>query len=310
MEHIILWLSFLDAAILLTSITLFAIRCLKEKLKWLKYGLFFTLFNFIQLIFLQFIFFNGVYLYIHPTTLISQFPLLGIIGVLALNLKTYFFIHFILAVVNPRLLHKTRPYLNSVFILFFLIQSTFYLIQTLKIISLHTIFWNLHIGIEIVLFVFQIIAIYGLIKWKQVKQKKLKKPVLLTCIIKLVFAPFFIFSHVYYVISDSFIFNYYFNILFLLVLFTLLSIQNIKHISDESRVLPTAIPSSFIKEYQLTKREKEIIEKLIQGLKPQYIAGSLFISIKTVNTHIHHIYQKCFINSRWELIHLLRSYNT
>lgn len=57
-----------------------------------------------------------------------------------------------------------------------------------------------------------------------------------------------------------------------------------------------------IEEFVLTQREKEITELIMDGLTNQEIADKLFISIKTVKTHIYNIYQKLDIKNRTELI--------
>lgn len=53
---------------------------------------------------------------------------------------------------------------------------------------------------------------------------------------------------------------------------------------------------------QLTKREIEILEQLVQGLRNQDIAEKLFISPSTVKKHIENIYLKLQLSSRVELV--------
>lgn len=56
-----------------------------------------------------------------------------------------------------------------------------------------------------------------------------------------------------------------------------------------------------LEEYNLTKREKEILQLLIQGLSYKDIAAKCFISIDTVFSHIRKIYAKLRVNSRAEI---------
>ncbi|MDE3056601.1 MAG: response regulator transcription factor [Bacteroidota bacterium] len=52
----------------------------------------------------------------------------------------------------------------------------------------------------------------------------------------------------------------------------------------------------------LTKREEEILSLLSKGYRYQEIADALFISVETVRTHIHRMYEKLHVRSRSEAI--------
>lgn len=52
---------------------------------------------------------------------------------------------------------------------------------------------------------------------------------------------------------------------------------------------------------RLTPREREIARFIKSGLSYQQIADQLFISARTVNQHLKHIYQKVDVNSRSQL---------
>lgn len=56
-----------------------------------------------------------------------------------------------------------------------------------------------------------------------------------------------------------------------------------------------------LEELNLTKREKEILEALVKGLSYKEIAGNIFISVETLNSHIKNIYRKLNVHSRSEL---------
>lgn len=62
----------------------------------------------------------------------------------------------------------------------------------------------------------------------------------------------------------------------------------------------------FYEKYRITKREKEIIKLLIKGESYTDIAQELMISVTTVKTHIHHIYQKTGVKNKIQLIHLAK----
>lgn len=58
----------------------------------------------------------------------------------------------------------------------------------------------------------------------------------------------------------------------------------------------------FQKNEELTTREKQIVQGLVDGLSYKMIADRLSISIDTIRTHIKKIYTKLQVNSRTELI--------
>lgn len=61
-----------------------------------------------------------------------------------------------------------------------------------------------------------------------------------------------------------------------------------------------------IKKYDVSKREKEIIELLLEGRSNREIAEHLFISDNTVKTHVKNIYRKLGVKNRVQLIYLLK----
>ncbi len=57
----------------------------------------------------------------------------------------------------------------------------------------------------------------------------------------------------------------------------------------------------------VSKREAEIVRLLAAGRSYREIGSELFISLKTVKTHVYNIYRKTGVKSRWQLLSLLRS---
>jgi DNA-binding NarL/FixJ family response regulator len=68
---------------------------------------------------------------------------------------------------------------------------------------------------------------------------------------------------------------------------------------------PTASPVDF----QLGKRETEILELIAQGFSYQQIAEKCFISPKTVRKHIENIYQKLQVHSKFEAVQIAMKNN-
>ena len=61
------------------------------------------------------------------------------------------------------------------------------------------------------------------------------------------------------------------------------------------------------KKYQISKRERDIIEQICAGKTNQQIADTLFISLQTVKDHTHRIYSKIGINSRMKLVQMVNA---
>ena len=56
------------------------------------------------------------------------------------------------------------------------------------------------------------------------------------------------------------------------------------------------------KDYDLSDREKEVLQSLVDGNSYKMVAASLKISIDTVRTHIRSIYEKLQVNSKSEAV--------
>ena len=60
-----------------------------------------------------------------------------------------------------------------------------------------------------------------------------------------------------------------------------------------------ATPAEYI---NLSEREKEVLQKLVEGLSYKMIAAELFISFDTVHSHVRNIYEKLHVNSKTEAV--------
>jgi len=54
--------------------------------------------------------------------------------------------------------------------------------------------------------------------------------------------------------------------------------------------------------YMLSAREKEVLDLLAKGFRNKDVADKLFISISTVKSHVHKIYEKLHVTSRIEAV--------
>ncbi len=67
------------------------------------------------------------------------------------------------------------------------------------------------------------------------------------------------------------------------------------------------ISTEFLTKYGITERERELILKVMQGKSNADIARELFISLPTVKTHLHNIYKKLDVDSRYDLLARVRA---
>ena len=71
---------------------------------------------------------------------------------------------------------------------------------------------------------------------------------------------------------------------------------------DEENLAPV------FKEFDLSKREQEILMLVLEGKSNTQIEEELFISYNTVKNHIYNIFQKTRVKTRHQLIHLITRY--
>jgi DNA-binding NarL/FixJ family response regulator len=68
------------------------------------------------------------------------------------------------------------------------------------------------------------------------------------------------------------------------------------------RLVQRSRPAAARTASRLTPRELEVLELLADGRSPQEISAGLFISAKTVSTHIEHIFSKLGVSSRAQAV--------
>lgn len=84
----------------------------------------------------------------------------------------------------------------------------------------------------------------------------------------------------------------------------------VKYVFGHTQKDPESLIFSFVHQYKISLREKDVLENALENRTYQQIADRLFLSTKTVESHISKIYKKTNVNNRDELIKLYQSYNT
>lgn len=64
--------------------------------------------------------------------------------------------------------------------------------------------------------------------------------------------------------------------------------------------------TTFATEYEISRREMEVIRLICKGWSNQEISDNLHISLQTVKDHVHHIFLKTGIKNRVQLTNLIR----
>jgi DNA-binding CsgD family transcriptional regulator len=68
--------------------------------------------------------------------------------------------------------------------------------------------------------------------------------------------------------------------------------------------------AGFFARHQISMREQEVIRLLLEGKSGRDMASELYVSLKTVKTHVSNIYRKLGIKSRWQLITAVRNHES
>jgi DNA-binding CsgD family transcriptional regulator len=66
------------------------------------------------------------------------------------------------------------------------------------------------------------------------------------------------------------------------------------------------LSENFSKHYQLTDREKDIVEVMMQGKSNKEIADTLLISLRTVGAYLQNVYKKTGVSNRFALYSLIK----
>ena len=66
--------------------------------------------------------------------------------------------------------------------------------------------------------------------------------------------------------------------------------------------------TEFAEAHNLSARESEVLTLIANGRDVPYIERELVLAKSTVKTHIKHIYEKCGVSSRQDLLDMLEEY--
>jgi len=146
--------------------------------------------------------------------------------------------------------------------------------------------------------VFIYMLVIGIINIKKVESILFKKTLIIFIIISILFIPAF--TPLHYMAGTFFAFFYIILSIFSIVI-------SFVFFNRMPFYLNFKITDSFMKHFNLTEREIEIIDLIIKGFNNNDIADKLFISSKTVKNHITNIYQKTNTKNRIQLFNIINT---
>jgi DNA-binding CsgD family transcriptional regulator len=73
---------------------------------------------------------------------------------------------------------------------------------------------------------------------------------------------------------------------------------------------PGDSPAGLVRDFGVSPRESQLLSETVRGKSSTAIAAELFISTRTVETHLQNIYQKCGVTGRVELTNLHNRYRS
>jgi DNA-binding CsgD family transcriptional regulator len=152
---------------------------------------------------------------------------------------------------------------------------------------------------------FVIIALYSfsvsIRNLKNVADEKLKKIMKLFIIISGLITPLVAFDIINNNISIA-LPVYFFSINILSVFFTIVYLSHTPIAGDGQSA------EYYLKQFNISKREREIIEMMLSGCSNNEISCKKFISVNTVANHIQNIYRKFNIKNRGQLFSVVQPY--
>lgn len=308
MTHIILWSSMMIAGFGLASFSLFFVRSRKEREPWLGAGSWFTLLTVLHLLYLSLFFFAMMYIGYSPDEFSRRFPLLGIAGMGIADVRVWAFFVFVQLGLALRPRTSTRRIFLAVVAVLWAVQASFYVARMAGADRVAAALWPFHQWSETAIALGYAVSIWALAVWKGIQARRSRRVIRFASLLNLCAAPIFVATFVFYIRSGDYIFNYLAFCVLSAIWFAGSFALNMTAVEEYRFTVPRSIPDAMRREFDLSAREAEVVDGLLEGRRPAGIAEALFISVKTVNTHIQSVYRKCGVSGRPALIELTRKF--
>lgn len=246
-----------------------------------------------------------------PKMIITVGQVIPFIGIPFLIIGLYLFVKMCLEMTGKTISRKFTLIYFLFHLLFFLIYGLILLKLPQKETESYTLFPSI-IRFTLIILQTVIMAIGGFILFKGARQLKNSSRSMRIGNFAFWFLSLQAIVLVLFLLSDR---NIYLTLAYLLLyfiaplppLFYLAKYQDISHYHASSSWEMSSLADYFAKN-EITRREKEIIELILNGLTNQEIADSLFITLQTVKDHTHNIFLKTGVRNRVELINIIRGF--
>jgi len=150
----------------------------------------------------------------------------------------------------------------------------------------------------------------ALMNWRRIAVRSLKRALSVFLAVTALFGPVIgleLYREGIPGLRDLDVFELFTTPLYFLVLTSLSIAFSISYFRRPAYLRSNSLTPVFMEEYGLTRREAEVVERLVAGRSYKQIADDLGISAKTVDNHLQSVYQKTVVQGRLQLVNLIRS---
>lgn len=295
MEQFFLWLNIITFTILVSSLSSSFHIYIKNRCAWIKFYLLTQSGFILWLALYTYDYFS--FIYISHENPVPESRIVAFLVLLFSGFTIYVYSLFLINITGEKRNLITRVVSVAVPLLF-LGTGLLFIFQNKPVLENY-----LHVSFYLVLLLY---SFYGVLHWKTLTHDPVRSWGFTFIILTLVAAPLVFFEYYLFHFSLTGL-NYFPDGAFTLPLYCLtwglwMIIKNSSLLDTDNVERTESIPADFITKHNITEREREILTLLITGNSNVDIASRLFISLRTVDTHIYNIYKKCGARNRIGLL--------
>jgi DNA-binding CsgD family transcriptional regulator len=197
---------------------------------------------------------------------------------------------------------RMTPRKTFVFGLLTVLYAALTIAELLPVFHQISEFIRLGAGLVILFGTYIFLCILGAVRLRTVGDRILGRVLVSFFVLSIVLLPFTLYKYIY---QTPFLPYHIENPLSLLCVTVLSIVFAFIFFNKPPFLEKGGLSDYFKKRYSLTDREQEIIAGVLQGLSNSQISEKMFISTRTVESHLYNIFQKTAIKSRVQLVNLI-----